>query len=115
MGFRTAWPIKGSIQVTAAPAHLNFLCTKRIPWSSALLTLLWFLLVGFGTLGFLVTYAADGGLSSFTGVMMGLGTTALGLMVLAFGGLVVVLAYRLENGRLTMVYDELLSALEKGC
>ena len=114
MGFRTAWPIKGSIQLAAGPAHLELVCTKRIPWSSALLTVLWFLLVAGGTLAFLASYAAQGGLSSLTGVVLGVGITALGLMVLAFGVLVVVLAYRLENGRLTMVYDELREALEKG-
>jgi hypothetical protein len=43
---------------------------------------------------------------------MGLGITALGLMVIAFGALVVILAYRLENGRLTLVYHELRQALD---
>jgi hypothetical protein len=32
--------------------------------------------------------------------------------VIAFGLLVVILAYRLENGRLTIVYHELREALE---
>jgi hypothetical protein len=115
MGFRTAWPIKGSIQVVTEPGSVDLLCIKRIPWSSALLTLVWFLLVAGGTLAFLATYAAQGGLASLSGVVMGLGITALGLMVIAFGVLVVILAYRLENGRLTLVYYELREALEKGC
>ncbi len=115
MGFRTAWPIKGSIQVIAEPGRVDLLCIKRIPWSSALLTLVWFLLVTSGTLAFLATYAAQGGLSSLGGMVMGLGITALGMMVIAFGLLVVILAYRLENGRLTLVYQELREALEKGC
>jgi len=111
-GFRTAWPIKGSIQVRTEPGCVDLLCIKRIPWSSALLTLAWFLVVIGGTLAFLASYAAQGGLSSFSGVVMGLGITALGVMVIGFGALVVILAYRLENGRLTLVYYELRDALE---
>ena len=112
VGFRTAWPIKGSIQVITAPGCVDLLCIKRIPWSSALLTLAWFVVVIGGTLAFLASYAAQGGLSSFSGVVMGLGITALGVMVIGFGALVVILAYRLENGRLTLVYYELRDALE---
>ena len=112
VGFRTAWPIKGSIQVITAPGCVDLLCIKRIPWSSALLTLAWFVVVIGGTLAFLASYAAQGGLSSFSGVVMGLGITALGVMVIGFGALVVILAYRLENGRLTLVYYELRGALE---
>lgn len=112
VGFRTAWPIKGSIQVTTGPGRIDLLCIKRIPWSSALLTLLWFLVVIGGTLMFLASYAAQGGLGSLSGAVMGLGITALGVMVIGFGALVVILAYRLENGRLTLVYHELREALE---
>jgi len=111
MGFRTAWPIKGSIQVITEPGRVNLLCFKRIPWSSAVLTLAWFLLVVGGTLTFLTSFVSQGGLRSLTGAVMGLGITALGLMVIAFGAVVVILAYRLENGRLTLVYEELLEAL----
>jgi hypothetical protein len=111
-GFRTAWPIKGAIHVTTEPGRVNLLCIKRIPWSSALLTLGWFLLVTGGTLAFLASYIAQGGLASLSGVVMGLGITALGVMVIAFGALVVILAYRLENGRLTLVYHELRQALD---
>lgn len=112
VGFRTAWPIKGSIQVTTGSGRIDLLCIKRIPWSSALLTLLWFLVVIGGTLMFLASYAAQGGLGSLSGAVMGLGITALGVMVIGFGALVVILAYRLENGRLTLVYHELREALE---
>jgi hypothetical protein len=112
VGFRTAWPIKGSIQVTTGPGRVDLLCIKRIPWSSALLTLLWFLVVIGGTLMFLASYVAQGGLGSLSGAVMGLGITALGVMVIVFGVLVVILAYRLENGRLTLVYHELRDALE---
>lgn len=115
VGFRTAWPIKGSIQVGAEPGRVDLLCIKRIPWSSALLTVVWFLVVIGGTLAFLASYVAQGGLGSLGGVVMGLGITALGVMVIAFGALVVILAYRLENSRLTMVYHELRDALETGC
>lgn len=109
--FRTAWPIKGSIEFAAEGEATRLLCLKRVPWSSALLTALWFALVGLGTLGFVGAYLADGGLASFTGVVMGIGITALGLMVLAFGLIVVTLAYRLEDQRFSLAYEELRAAL----
>src|SRR5215510_1407496 len=77
MGFRTAWPIKGSIQVITEPGRVDLLCIKRIPWSSAVLTLAWFLLVVGGTLTFLTSFVSQGGLRSLTGAVMGLGITAL--------------------------------------
>src|SRR4051812_31575535 len=42
MSFRTAWPMKGLIHLTQVEQGVRALCIKRIPWSSALLTLLWF-------------------------------------------------------------------------
>ncbi|MGZ9275069.1 MAG: hypothetical protein ACXW34_10030, partial [Nitrospira sp.] len=51
MRFRTAWPLKGSIQWSSEADGLTLVCTKRMPWSSSILTFLWFSLVGFGTLG----------------------------------------------------------------
>jgi hypothetical protein len=109
--FRTAWPIKGSIEFAAEGDATRLLCLKRVPWSSALITLLWFALVGVGTLGFVGAYLADGGLASFAGLLMGVGITALGLMVLAFGLIVVTLAYRLEDQRFSQAYEELCAAL----
>src|SRR5215203_2379820 len=85
MTFRTAWPIKGLIHFTQEPQAVRALCIKRIPWSSAVLTLLWFLLVSCGSLTFVVTYGMDGGFSSFSGVLMGSGIIGIALLVLAFG------------------------------
>lgn len=109
--FRTAWPIKGSIEFAADGEATRLLCLKRVPWSSALITGLWFALVGLGTLGFVGVYLADGGLSSLMGMVMGVGITALGVMVIAFGLIVVTLAYRLEDQRFSVAYDELCAAL----
>jgi hypothetical protein len=109
--FRTAWPIKGSLDLLPQEHGLRVVCVKRVPWSSAILTVLWFVLVGLGTVGFLITYGLHGGLASLGGVLMGAGIIGLGLLVLAFGLVTVVVAYRLENGRLTIVYEELRASL----
>lgn len=107
MGFRTAWPLKGSIQWSSEADGLTLVCTKRMPWSSSILTFLWFSLVGFGTLGFLLTYLLQGGFESLGGLLLGVGVTAVGLIVVAFGLLTVTVAYRIENTRLMQVYTEL--------
>lgn len=112
MGFRTAWPIKGLIHLSSGDQVLAALCVKRIPWSSALITLAWFLLVSLGSLAFVVTYAMQGGFTSMSGVLMGAGIIGIALLVLAFGLVTVVFSYRLENSRLTKVYDELREVLE---
>lgn len=109
--FRTAWPLNGSIDVIPDGDTTRLTCIKRVPWSSALLTLLWFAVVGVGTVWFVIAYLAEGGLTSLGGAVMGLGITGLGLLVLAFGVLTVVLAVRLEDHRLTQAYQELLAAL----
>jgi len=107
MRFRTAWPLKGSIEWASEGESLTMTCTKRVPWSSSILTFLWFSLVGFGTVGFLVTYVREGGLESLGSVLLGIGVTGVGLIVVAFGLLTVTVAYRIENTRLMMVYTEL--------
>ncbi|HJT22247.1 MAG TPA: hypothetical protein VJ746_17380 [Nitrospira sp.] len=107
MGFRTAWPVKGLIYLTADGPTYRALCVKRIPWSSAIITLVWFLLVGFGTIAFIVSYAMQGGFNSLTGTLMGFGILGIGLLVLAFGMVTVMFSYRLENTRLERVYEEL--------
>lgn len=107
MRFRTAWPLKGSVEWAPEVNGLALTCTKRAPWSSSLLTFLWFGLVGFGTLGFLVTYSMEGGFESLGGLLLGMGVTAVGLIVVAFGLLTVTVAYRIENTRLMQVYAEL--------
>ena len=111
--FRTAWPLNGSIDLDPEGDATRLTCVKRVPWSSALLTLLWFAIVGLGTVGFVIAYLAEGGLTSLSGALMGLGIIGLGLLVLAFGVLTVVLAIRLEDHRLTQAYQELRAALAR--
>ncbi len=112
IGFRSAWPVKGLIHLSAGNQAMDALCVKRIPWSSALMTLLWFGVVSIGSLVFVVTYAWDGGFASLEGVFMGVGLVAGALLVLAAGLVTVTMSYRLENNRLMQVYEELREALE---
>jgi hypothetical protein len=116
IGFRSAWPVKGLIHLSAGDQTgeqvIDALCVKRIPWSSALMTLLWFGVVVIGSLVFVVTYAWDGGFASLEGVMMGVGLVAGALLVLAAGLVTVMMSYRLEHSRLMNVYQELRDALE---
>jgi hypothetical protein len=111
-GFRTAWPIKGLIYLSTDNQAMGALCIKRIPWSSALITLVWFALVSIGSVVFVVTYVGDGGFDSLQGVLLGVGLTAGAAIVLAAGLMTVLMSYRLENSRLTKVYEELREALE---
>lgn len=104
--FRSAWPMKSALQWRADQDGAVITSIKRMPWSSALLTALWFVVVGLGSLAFLGSYLWNGGLSSLGGLVMGLGVTALGVIVLAFGAATVVAAYRLEDQRLATVYQE---------
>jgi hypothetical protein len=109
--FRTAWPVKGLIHLSPHDQSLNTLCVKRMPWSSALMTLLWFALVLIGSLTFVVQYAMDGGFASLGGTLTGVAVIALATLVLAFGLVTVALAYRLEDSRLMKVYGELRDAV----
>ena len=105
--FRTAWPVKGLIHLSPHEQSLNTLCVKRMPWSSVLMTLLWFALVLIGSLTFVAQYAMDGGFASLGGTLTGVAVIAIAALVLAFGLVTVALAYRLEDSRLMTVYDEL--------
>ena len=107
MGFRTAWPLKGLIHLSPDDQGVHAVCIKRIPWSSAIITLLWFVLVGVGTTAFMVMYGTGGGFESLDGLLMGAGIFGIGLLVFAFGVVTVMLSYRLESSRLTQVYEEL--------
>ncbi len=109
--FRTAWPLKGTIDVSSDGSQLLLHLSKRIPWSSAILTLLWLLFVIGGTLTFVVLFILDGGISTVGGVFWVVGMTALGLLVLAGGLILLSFAYRLEDSRLMQVYQELLDVL----
>ncbi|MBH0209923.1 MAG: hypothetical protein HP495_15670 [Nitrospira sp.] len=112
IGFRSAWPVKGLIHLSAGNQAMDALCVKRIPWSSALMTLLWFGVVLIGSLVFVVTYAWDGGFASLEGMLMGMGLIAGALLILAAGLVTVTMSYRLENNRLMQVYEELRDTLE---
>lgn len=111
--FRTAWPVKGLIHLAPHDQALGTLCVKRIPWSSALITVLWFALVSIGSLTFVVQYAMEGGFASLGGALVGLGILGLAGLVLAFGLVTLALSYRLEDTRLMTVYDELRDALAR--
>ena len=110
--FRTAWPVKGLIRLSPDDQALQTLCVKRIPWSSALITLIWFGLVSVGSLTFVVQYALEGGFASLGGTLTGVAVIALAALVFAFGLVTVAFAYRLEDGRLMTVYNELHDAIE---
>jgi hypothetical protein len=108
---RTAWPLNGFVHYAALDERAPVTLTKRMPWSSALLTGAWFLTVAGGTLVYLVAYALAGGLSSASGAFLGVALSGLGLLVCLFGLVVVAAAYRLEDKRLMMLYDEFKSSL----
>lgn len=111
LSFRTAWPLKGTIDVSSDGSQFLLHLSKRIPWSSAILTLLWLFFVIGGILTFVVLFILDGGMSTIGGVFWVVGITALGLLVLAGGLILLSFAYRLEDSRLMQVYQELLEAL----
>jgi hypothetical protein len=109
--FRTLWPMNGSIDILVEGTATRLSWVKRVPWSSAVLTVIWFAVVVLGTLSFAITFIADGGLSTLSGLLMAGGITGIGLLVLVFGLVTVSLAYRLEDHRLTLAYQELRAAL----
>jgi len=112
VGFRTLWPLKGLISLSPEGHALSVLCRRLMPWSSALLTGIWFVLVGAGTVGALIALYLEGEMAAFGGVVLALGIAALGLVFMLSGAITVVFAYRLENSRLTIVYQELREVLE---
>lgn len=107
MRFRTAWPLKGTIELSSNDNGVALQLTKRMPWSSSVLTMLWLVLVVGGAVAFLVMFGLDGGFGSAAGLLMGFGLTGLGILILLFGLLMISLAYRLEDSRLMQVYEEL--------
>jgi len=110
--FRTAWPLKGTLDYHFHDDQLELHLSKRIPWSSAIMTSLWLLFVIGGTLAFVTMYAIDGGFGTIGGIFWAVGMIALGLLVLAGGVILLAFSYRLENSRLMQVYEELRVALE---
>jgi hypothetical protein len=111
--FRTAWPLNGALYYDSFSDCTKLRFIKRVPWSSALLTALWFLTVAGGLIAYLFSYARAGGFASAPGAFLGVALSGLGSLVLLFGLIVVVAAYRLEDKRLMVVYDELRSALRE--
>jgi len=112
LGFRTLWPLKGLIYLSPEGDTLAVLCRKLTPWSSALLTGFWFVVVVVGTAGALISLYIEGQMAASGGVVLAFGILGLGLIFLLSGAITVVFAYRLENSRLMIVYQELREALE---
>ena len=112
IGFRTLWPLKGLIFFSPEGDALSVLCRKLTPWSSALLTGFWFILVAVGTAGALISLFVEGELAVVGGMVLALGILGLGVVFLLSGAITVMFAYRLENARLMVVYQELREVLE---
>jgi hypothetical protein len=112
LGFRTLWPLKGLIYLSPEGDALSVLCQKFTPWSSALLTGIWFVVVAVGTMGALISLYIEGQMAASGGVVLAFGILGLGIIFLLSGVITVVFAYRLENSRLMMVYQELREVLE---
>ena len=112
MGFRTLWPLKGLISLSPDGDALSVLCRKLTPWSSALLTGFWFILVAGGTVGALISLFLEGELAAVGGMVLALGILGLGLVFILSGAITVMFAYRLESARLMLVYQELREVLE---
>jgi hypothetical protein len=112
LGFRTVWPLKGLIFLSPEDDALAVLCRKLTPWSSALLTGIWFAVVVVGTVGAVISLFIEGEMTAPGGMVLALGVVGLGIVFLLSGAITVVFAYRLENSRLMMVYQELREVLE---
>src|SRR5205823_13697314 len=112
IGVRTAWPLNGFVHYAALDERAPVTLTKRMPWSSALLTGVWFLTVAGGTLVYFVAYGLAGGLSSAGGAFLGVALSGLGVLVCLFGLVLVVAAYRLEDKRLVAADEGFRAALE---
>ncbi len=112
MGFRTLWPLKGLIALSPDGEALSVLCRKLTPWSSALLTCIWFVVVVVGMVGAVLSLFIEGEMAAPGGVVLAIGIVGLGLVFVLSGAITVVFAYRLENSRLMIVYQELREVLE---
>ncbi len=112
LGFRTLWPLKGLISLSPEGDGLAVLCRKLTPWSSALLTGIWFAVVLVGMVGALISLFIEGQMTAPGGVVLAFGIIGLGVVFLLSGTITVVFAYRLENARLMTVYQELREVIE---
>lgn len=111
--FLWIWPMKATVDVRVEGSSIVLASTKRIPWASAIATGLWFLVVGGGTIATLVSFVLEGGFSNKGGIVVGAGIVTLGLLFFFAGLVTVVMAYRLESGRLALVQGELRELLVK--
>jgi len=111
-GFRTLWPLKGLIYLSPEGDALTVLCRKLTPWSSALLTGIWFVVVIVGMVGAEISLFVEGEMATSGGVVLAIGIVGLGLVFVLSGAITIVFAYRLENSRLMIVYQELREVLE---
>jgi len=112
LGFRTLWPLKGLISLSPEGDALTVLCRKLTPWSSALLTGIWFAVVVVGMVGALISLFVEGQMAAPGGVVLAIGIVGLGLVFLLSGAITIVFAYRLESSRLMTVYQELREVIE---
>jgi hypothetical protein len=112
MGFRTLWPLKGLISLSPDGETLTVLCRKLTPWSSAIGTAIWFAVVAVGMVGAVISLFLEGQMATSGGVVLALGIVGLGAVFLLSGAITVVFAYRLENARLMLVYQELREVIE---
>ncbi|NOS80221.1 MAG: hypothetical protein E8D46_05940 [Nitrospira sp.] len=112
MGFRTLWPLKGLISLSPEGDAVAVLCRKITPWSSAIVTAVWFAVVAVGTVGAVISLFIEGQMTSAGGTVLALGIVGLGAVFLLSGAITVVFAYRLENARLMLVYQELREVIE---
>jgi hypothetical protein len=112
LGFRTLWPLKGLISLSPEGDALAVLCRKLTPWSSALLSGIWFAIVIVGMVGALISLFVEGQMAAPGGVVLAIGIVGLGLVFLLSGAITIVFAYRLESSRLMTVYQELREVLE---
>jgi hypothetical protein len=62
--------------------------------------------------GAVVSLFVEGQMAATGGVMLAFGVIGLGVVFLLSGAITVVFAYRLENSRLMMVYQELRDVIE---
>ena len=114
LGFRTLWPLKGLISLSPEGDGLAVLCRTLTPWSSALLTGIWFAVVLVGMVGAVISLFIEGQMTAPGGVVLAFGIIGLGVVFLLSGTITVVLAYRRENVRLMTVYQELREVIEGG-
>jgi len=110
--FLWIWPMKATIDLRVEGKSVVLASIKRIPWFSAIMTGAWFVVVGLGTIGALVSYGMEGGFAHAGGVLIGAGILTLGLFFFFSGLVTVVAAYRMENSRLALVQRELQEAVQ---